>query len=238
MTVDEHDLNDSSFTGLMQTLNLDPIEFKEYKNINSRLTFQELEIIKQDIEKQLNILFDLLNHKYNCDMNTSLITSDGYPRNDIDVVSIRLIRVRIIRLKNDYKLILELIDDKMSQEFAQRQINYPIGQQQEDDIGGGGGSLSRRIIEYNIPFARVAEVIDGGPAFKAGLKENDEILLFDHDIHASNNNRLRNLVTRVKIGKSIPVEIKRNQNEKVSLNLIPSDDWDGQGLLGCRLLPI
>lgn len=28
MTVDEHDLNDSSFTGLMQTLNLDPIEFK------------------------------------------------------------------------------------------------------------------------------------------------------------------------------------------------------------------
>ncbi|KAK6880635.1 putative 26S proteasome regulatory subunit p27 [Candida tropicalis] len=235
MTVDEHDLNDSSFTGLMQTLNLDPIEFKEYKNINSRLTFQELEIIKQDIEKQLNILFDLLNHKYNCDMNTSLITSDGYPRNDIDVVSIRLIRVRIIRLKNDYKLILELIDDKMSQEFAQRQIDNPIGQDVEEEMND---SQSRRTIEYTIPFARVAEVVNGGPAFKAGLKENDEILLFDHDIHASNNNRLRNLVTRVKIGKTIPVEIKRNQNEKVSLNLIPSDDWDGQGLLGCRLLPI
>lgn len=235
MTVDEHDLNDSSFTGLMQTLNLDPIEFKEYKNINPRLTFQELEIIKQDIEKQLNILFDLLNHKYNCDMNTSLITSDGYPRNDIDVVSIRLIRVRIIRLKNDYKLILELIDDKMSQEFAQRQIDNPIGQDVEEEMND---SQSRRTIEYTIPFARVAEVVNGGPAFKAGLKENDEILLFDHDIHASNNNRLRNLVTRVKIGKTIPVEIKRNQNEKVSLNLIPSDDWDGQGLLGCRLLPI
>ncbi|KAK6872946.1 putative 26S proteasome regulatory subunit p27 [Candida tropicalis] len=235
MTVDEHDLNDLSFTGLMQTLNLDPIEFKEYKNINSRLTFQELEIIKQDIEKQLNILFDLLNHKYNCDMNTSLITSDGYPRNDIDVVSIRLIRVRIIRLKNDYKLILELIDDKMSQEFAQRQIDNPIGQDVEEEMND---SQSRRTIEYTIPFARVAEVVNGGPAFKAGLKENDEILLFDHDIHASNNNRLRNLVTRVKIGKTIPVEIKRNQNEKVSLNLIPSDDWDGQGLLGCRLLPI
>lgn len=235
MTVDEHDLNDSSFTGLMQTLNLDPIEFKEYTNINSRLTFQELEIIKQDIEKQLNILFDLLNHKYNCDMNTSLITSDGYPRNDIDVVSIRLIRVRIIRLKNDYKLILELIDDKMSQEFAQRQIDNPIGQDVEEEMND---SQSRRTIEYTIPFARVAEVVNGGPAFKAGLKENDEILLFDHDIHASNNNRLRNLVTRVKIGKTIPVEIKRNQNEKVSLNLIPSDDWDGQGLLGCRLLPI
>lgn len=235
MTVDEHDLKDSSFTGLMQTLNLDPIEFKEYKNINSRLTFQELEIIKQDIEKQLNILFDLLNHKYNCDMNTSLITSDGYPRNDIDVVSIRLIRVRIIRLKNDYKLLLELIDDKMSQEFAQRQIDNPIGQDVEEEMND---SQSRRTIEYTIPFARVAEVVNGGPAFKAGLKENDEILLFDHDIHASNNNRLRNLVTRVKIGKTIPVEIKRNQNEKVSLNLIPSDDWDGQGLLGCRLLPI
>lgn len=211
------------------------MNLKEYKNINSRLTFQELEIIKQDIEKQLNILFDLLNHKYNCDMNTSLITSDGYPRNDIDVVSIRLIRVRIIRLKNDYKLILELIDDKMSQEFAQRQIDNPIGQDVEEEMND---SQSRRTIEYTIPFARVAEVVNGGPAFKAGLKENDEILLFDHDIHASNNNRLRNLVTRVKIGKTIPVEIKRNQNEKVSLNLIPSDDWDGQGLLGCRLLPI
>ncbi|EER32455.1 conserved hypothetical protein [Candida tropicalis MYA-3404] len=168
-------------------------------------------------------------------MNTSLITSDGYPRNDIDVVSIRLIRVRIIRLKNDYKLILELIDDKMSQEFAQRQIDNPIGQDVEEEMND---SQSRRTIEYTIPFARVAEVVNGGPAFKAGLKENDEILLFDHDIHASNNNRLRNLVTRVKIGKTIPVEIKRNQNEKVSLNLIPSDDWDGQGLLGCRLLPI
>lgn len=245
MTVDEHDLNgstststsssSSSFQGLMQSLNLDPQEFKEYQDFNLNLSFQQLDLIKQDIERQLKILFDLLRHKYNCDMESSLISSEGFPRNDIDVVSVRLIRVRIIRLKNDYKSIIHLIDEKMSHEFAQRQANQPIEQDKEGDnnIDGGLG----RGIEYNIPFARVAEVVNGGPAYQAGLKENDQIILFDQDIHASNNNRLRNLASRVKVGKSILVEIKRNE-EKISLTLIPSDDWNGQGLLGCRLLPI
>ncbi|RCK56600.1 26S proteasome non-ATPase regulatory subunit 9 [Candida viswanathii] len=238
MTVDEHDINNdssssSSFQGLMQSLNLDASDFKEYQTdgiLAPTQSFTQLSEIKQDMERQLGVLFDLLRHKYGADMDTPLVTADGYPRSDVDVVSVRLIRVRIIRLKNDYRAVLRAIDEKMAGEFAKRQAENPR------EVEEGSRERERRR-EYSIPFAKVAEVVSGGPAHLAGLQENDEIVLFDDDIHAVNNNRLRNLASRVKVGRSISVQVKRN-NEMVSLTLIPSDDWDGQGLLGCRLIPI
>ncbi|KAI5951668.1 NAS2 [Candida jiufengensis] len=111
--------NDSGFQGLMKSLNLDPNQYKVYdKSEFPHKTFQELSQIKTNIESQLKNLFDLLKYQHNVDMDSPLVTKDGFPRSDIDVVSIRLIRTHIIRLKNDYKNLLEVLESKMEEEFA------------------------------------------------------------------------------------------------------------------------
>ena len=63
MTVDELDVS-GSFQGLMRSLNLDSEQFKEYDDIDfESLNFIQLSHVKDEIENQLNILFDLLRHK-------------------------------------------------------------------------------------------------------------------------------------------------------------------------------
>lgn len=232
MTVDELDIN-GSFQGLMKSLNLDNEQFKEYDDIDfESLNFTQLSQVKQEIESQLNILFDLLRHKYNADMDTPLVTPDGFPRSDLDVVTIRLLRIRIIRLRNDDRKVIHLLDDRMVQEFAVRRENNKEIEEEEE-------LTSSSTLRYQIPFAQVREVVPGGPAFNSGLKEGDQIIVFDNDIHATNNNKLGSLVSRVrsKQNEEINLDLKRGQ-ERITLKLIPSDDWDGQGLLGCRLIPI
>ncbi|CAI5757331.1 unnamed protein product [Candida verbasci] len=229
MTIDDSDIDDTSFRGVMESLNLDQSTFKNYSTSTfQNLSFSELSQIKTDIESQLNLLFELLKSKYGADMDTPL-TIDGFPRDDIDVVTIRLIRIKIIRLRNDDKLILNLLEAKMQEEFERRKAEGGNEEVEEQE---------RRAV-YNIPYALVKEVVSGGPAFKSGLKEGDQVILFDGRIHASNHNRLLNLVDIVKSkkGDEIEVDIKRNE-ERLKIILVPTDDWDGQGLLGCRLIPI
>lgn len=214
-----------SFEGLMSSLNLDD-KFVTYK-VHPQLNYQQLVIIKDNIETQLETLFDLLKNQFNADMNTSLLTGDGFPRDDIDVVSIRLIRVRIIRLRNDHKEVLALIESKLQQQFATNTTIDP-------------STIPRaKPKSYTVAFARIDEVITESPAESAGLKLNDKILLFDNDIHAGNHNKLTALVSRVqnKIDQDIPVVVQRSGSQ-VNLSLKPSNQWHGKGVLGCKIVPI
>ncbi|CAK9435601.1 uncharacterized protein LODBEIA_P03280 [Lodderomyces beijingensis] len=232
MTVDDHDV--SGFQGLMNSLNLDADQFKQYDPAKfSAFTFQQLSNLKLEIESQLRILFNLLQQKYNADMDTPLVTKDGFPRSDIDVVTIRLIRVQIIRLRNDYKELLKILDSKIEQEFARRQSEAPSA----DVEGSNAAGAEKR--GYTIPFAQVKEVIPGSPASAAGLEEGDAMVLFDENIHALNHNKLQSLVERIKsrIGQDIEVQVQRLGRVE-TLVLRPTNDWEGQGLLGCRIIPI
>ncbi|KAK6201385.1 uncharacterized protein RJT21DRAFT_34925 [Scheffersomyces amazonensis] len=234
MTIDEGDLSDDSFRGLMRNLNLDESQFKDYDTNYSQLSLEKLSEIKQSIESQLSLLFDLLKHKYNADMDTKLLTSDGFPRSDIDVVSIRLIRVKIIRLRNDDKALLKVLDKKLIEHFENIRDVQATESSQTDTSTNTSSSLS-----YTVPFATIREIAPNGPANTAGLVEGDQIVLFDQSIHAANHNKLSNVVSSVRngIGKSIEVQILRN-NVPLTLHLKPTNNWGGQGLLGCRLVPL
>lgn len=230
MTFDENS-SDASFRGLMKDLNLDESQFKSYKTNFSQLTYDQLSTTKNEIESQLSLLFDILSNQYKADMSTSLLTDDGYPRNDIDVVGIRLIRVKIIRLRNDVKLVYSLLETKLIEKFEQQK----------------GSTVSETSIEpeqtrpspvYTIPFAIVSEVVPHGPASTSGLNEGDQIIAMD-DIHAANHNRLTNISLKVRdsVDKSLAVVVLRDGTRQ-TLDLKPTDKWDGRGLLGCRLLPL
>ncbi|CUM57412.1 uncharacterized protein AC631_02759 [Debaryomyces fabryi] len=230
MTFDENS-SDAAFRGLMKNLNLDESQFKSYKTNFSQLTYDQLSTTKNEIESQLSLLFDILSNQYKADMSTPLLTDDGYPRSDIDVVGIRLIRVKIIRLRNDVKLVYSLLEAKLIERFEeQKNSGVPDTSEQSEQV--------RNPLLYTIAFATVSEVVPHGPASTSGLKEGDQIISVD-DIHAANHNKLANISLKVRdsVDKSLSVIILRNGTRQ-TLELKPTDKWDGRGLLGCRLLPL
>jgi len=223
---DDYDESEPQFHGLMASLNLPP--FASYRNDFENLSYHQMEAIKQQIEGQLSVLFEVLKSKYNVEMDTPLVTQDGFPRNDIDIVGIRLIRIRILRLRNDNKRLLQLLEERLIQQFSGA-TSAPG--EQAGRSGSGSGPV------YTVPFAVVKQVVVGGPAHEAGLREGDRIVLFDNDIHAGNNDKLAALAPRVqgKLNQKIPVEVLRGTG-KLVLDLVPAK-WTGQGVLGCRLVP-
>ncbi|EDK42611.1 hypothetical protein LELG_00789 [Lodderomyces elongisporus NRRL YB-4239] len=241
MTVDDHDV--SGFQGLMSSLNLDPTQFKQYDPLLfPQFTFQQLLNLKLEIESQLSILGNLLSQKYGADMNTPLVSPDGFPRSDIDVVTIRLLRVQIIRLRNDYKDVLKVLENKMEEEFKRLQAEEPESAKLDatKESHQKQGEMAGSALEHTYtPFAIVKEVIAGGPAEAAGLEEEDKIVLFDGDIHSLNNESLQRLVERVRRKNGLNILMKVQRREKsINLTLRPTDQWGGKGLLGCRIVPI
>ena len=143
-------------------------------------------------------------------MNTSLTTFDGYPRNDIDVAQIRTTRARIIRLRNDYKSVMQLLEARLHDHFAAGQtLENGIGAR--DLSGGGGGSLldhavvssnsqSRSVLD--VPFAKVDDVVANSPAAQAGLRSGDRIVKFG-PANATNHERLQKVAQTVQQNENV-----------------------------------
>lgn len=87
------------------------------EQLNS-LSFEQLSLYRKQLDGDLTLLFSYLNDTLNADMNTPLLTGDGFPRADIDIIQIRLCRVKIIKLQNDYKWISETLLDKMQNQLS------------------------------------------------------------------------------------------------------------------------
>lgn len=69
---------------------------------------QRLMQLKAQIDDDLTALFaNLL--MLNATLDTQLVTLDGFPRQDIDVASIRATRANIRRLQNDYAWVMDAI---------------------------------------------------------------------------------------------------------------------------------
>jgi len=85
------------------------------------------------------------------------------------------------------------------------------------------------------PFASVQTVQNGSPASQAGLCSGDQIIRFAH-IHTQAQFPDISSVVQSNQEKQIEVEVIR-QGNVVGLVLIPSK-WEGEGLLGCYIVPI
>ena len=81
---------------------------------------------------------------------------------------------------------------------------------------------------FRLPTAEgtlVAQVMAGGPALKAGMKDGDFIVTVDGKA-TPNANALRNVVASIQPGKTIPVELYRSGGKmtvRVKLDLQPTD---------------
>lgn len=166
-------------------------------------------------------------------MNTPVLTFDGFPRSDIDVVQVRLIRTQINRLRNDHKEILDLIQMKLLDHFSKDNNNN------NNKINNKNNNIDDNNIESNIPFAIIDEVFENGPAFNSNLLKNDKLIKFG-SINVTNHSNLQKISTLItnNINKPIKIKILRNSSDLIDLELIPTSNWPGKGLLGCKITQI
>ncbi|CAK7263509.1 putative 26S proteasome regulatory subunit [Sporothrix epigloea] len=160
-------------------------------NGNSKqLSFAELQKKKDNMEAELSALSSVLT-SHGVDMNSSLLTSDGFPRSDIDVAQIRTTRSRIIHLRNDYKELIGVIEKLLHEHFASLDADDSDEAAGNTNGGAAAGPVFRDSIAEAIEpaFAKVNSVVEGSPAAEAGLRAGDQIRRFGY-VNQANNDRL------------------------------------------------
>lgn len=205
-----------------------------------RGTFTELQRKKENMEGELKALSSVLD-SHGVDMNTGLLTRDGFPRADIDVAQIRTTRARIIHLRNDYKTLMGVIEKHLHEHFASlEEAEIPPA----PAVPRGTAELRDSVPEsLDEPFAKVNSVVENSPAETAGLKAGDLIRNFGY-VNKSNNDNLRKVTECVQANEeqNILVKISRStgsgEQQELRLTLTPRRNWGGRGLLGCHILPL
>lgn len=192
------------------------------------LDFYQLSQLKHDIENELSSLFDSLSfHKV--DMFTPLITSQGFPRDDIDLVSVRLLKRNINILRNDMKEVLSTLDSLITLQFQAKSDRNPSAAE----------TLIKNLNlkDNSIAFARVLDVKLGSPSHNAGLQHEDLIIQF-HTIDATNHNNLASIGSLVRNNQDNELQLKIKRKDEIMTLCLTPTSWDGPGLLGCRLIQI
>ncbi|KAI0974255.1 hypothetical protein F4678DRAFT_421984 [Xylaria arbuscula] len=210
------------------------------------LSFAELQQKKDNMEAELKALGGVLD-SHGVNMETPLITRDGFPRADLDIAQIRTTRSRIIHLKNDYKDLINAIEKHLHEHFASLQAS--------DDAAASNATHANQATmmgdaipeTLEVPFAKVNSVVTDSPADAAGLKAGDEIRNFGY-VNKSNHDGLKKVAECVQgnEGQRVLVKISRrgdsdtqpSSRQELQLYLTPRRNWGGRGLLGCHILPI
>lgn len=161
-------------------------------DVGENASLEQLAVAKSQLEQNLSMLFDHLQQRHRSDMDTPLLTPDGFPRADIDVLQVRMTRSKIIMYRNDLAKVLRLIDAKLIERFATAVVDNPIQSSVRDLSLQDDQKKSQAAIKNTVPFAYIAEIVDQSPAFRAGLLVNDRIIEIG-PVNVTNHNNLQSL---------------------------------------------
>ncbi|EDV26206.1 uncharacterized protein TRIADDRAFT_24455 [Trichoplax adhaerens] len=177
---------------------------------------------KEAIEAEIDQWSDVLQSQRNVGMNEPLVDSQGYPRADIDVYTVRKARQRIICLQNDHKAAMKEIESGLHQIHADAR-NSTLEKPSEDTVN--------EIDQAIISFAITDFVADGSPAAEAGLEKGDEICCFG-TVNAENFRSLQDVGYIVKHSEQKEVKVIIRRMQKLLKLTITPRVWSGRGLLG------
>ncbi|KAH3700772.1 26S proteasome non-ATPase regulatory subunit 9-like [Dreissena polymorpha] len=192
---------------------------------------------REELEAEIKALNEVLDSQKSVGMDGPLVDSEGFPRSDIDIYSVRHARHQIICLQNDYTALMTEIEEELYRihaEARQSMADQPASQSEQsskvfDDLE------ERSRLQ---PFGNVMSVDEGSPADLAGLKVGDSVIRFG-SLTSQNFQGLQNIAAIVQhsIDKSIPITVVRD-NADVQLSVTPSRWKPDKGLLGCNIKPV
>ena len=224
------------------------------KKIDKREELLQLDKEKKKLEEKIASLTDFLTQPGMPGINGSLIDKDGFPKEGLDLVTIRTVRHDLICAQNDLKNLMEIIEkkmmayfeelnkDKIEEESKEEEKKSNSNIKEETTADACSEDKNNNNIQENLkePFAKIVSVEIGSPADEAGLKPEDAVINFNGILYKGvSHNPLLTLkeIVQSKIGEEIPISIIRKSKENIlkveNLKLIPHT-WNGKGILGCK----
>lgn len=168
----------------------------------------------------------------------SLTDSDGFPRGDIDVQSVRIARTQIICLQNDLKEITKSIEaglEKYFQETKESLASTKIPPEVRTVAAEEAAASSNATPVNQTPIVVVNLVSPDSPAEAAGIQVRDLILSFG-TITASNFKDLAQIGELVKNSQNQQVRVKVRREQKIEELILVPKTWSGRGFLGCNIV--
>ena len=168
-----------------------------------------------------------------------LVDAEGFPRNDIDVRSVRLARTQILCLQNDLKELTKSIEaglEKYFHESKETLTSTKIPPELRVDSSAGSTSSTPPSAENQTPIVTVNLVTPGSPASEAGIQVRDQITAFG-TITSSNFKDLAQIGELVKNSQNQQVRVKVKRDNKIEELILVPKTWSGRGLLGCNVVP-
>ncbi|KAL7097231.1 hypothetical protein ACP275_10G130900 [Erythranthe tilingii] len=198
---------------------------------------------RSDMEAELNIIIERLCQPGGPGLSGNLLDSEGFPRSDIDIPTVRADRHRLAELRSNHKDITEKINQniellhsaKLTPTTAAVTDSGP-----KDQVLNTGTSLfvNNPIVAVDVdlvlsrPFAMVDEINEASPAAEDGLQLGDQIVKFGNV--EIGENALQRLAAegQEKQGQAVPLVVMR-QGSVINMTVTPRA-WSGRGLLGCH----
>ena len=159
-------------------------------------------------------------------LKDALVDAEGYPRADLDLYRVRSQRGRHATIRTDHKALMKKIE-----------VLLPIALAAPPEDARATPPPSRSVKPppappSNAPWCSITEVRDGSPAAEAGLRLGDLVVAFGDAISLD---QVKPFVLG-HVGRPFAVWVERGSS-RVKLDMT-ARTWAGEGLLGCRLLPL
>ena len=218
---------------------------------------EELEALyaeREELESQMEALGGTLTYEGGPGLKGGLVDEEGFPRADLDIVTIRRTRHTLACMKTDYAELSRRIEERVFALLAPTQATASSGAVSEavSDAGvsseavsdatvsnGEAGVVAGGVGGEAAPFALVDQVSEGSPAEKAGLQVGDRVVDFGGIgmwNYGGGLGPLGALVANSE-GVGLSVVVEREGGVRVGVELTP-ERWAGRGLLGCHLVPL
>ncbi|XP_042054650.1 26S proteasome non-ATPase regulatory subunit 9-like [Salvia splendens] len=198
---------------------------------------------RSGIEEEMNVIIERLCQPGGPGLSGNLVDSEGFPRTDIDIPTVRADRHRLAELRSDHKDITEKMSQNIELLHSAKHTTATSSVKDSGPSAGMYASLGNSVAidassamdaDFGIgrAFAIVDEITELSPAAEDGLQLGDQILKFGNV--GGGESFLQQLAAEAqqKQGEAVPLVVSR-QGSLINLTVTPRT-WPGRGLLGCH----
>ncbi|CAN4113222.1 unnamed protein product [Withania somnifera] len=200
-------------------------------------------------EAEMDVIIQRLCQPGGPGLSGNLVDSEGFPRTDIDIPTVRADRRRLAELRNDHKIMTEKIDQNIQVLHSARLASIPSSVKDSGVQGsavniGSSSSPGNYIVTaatsaamdvdvvFSRPFAVIDEITEASPAAEDGLQLGDQVVRFGNVQSVENLLQLLAAEAQSNQGRAVSMTVMR-QGAMTNIQVTPRV-WQGRGLLGCN----